>query len=51
MRVKHYAWTTQQCYSGWIARYIEWLEMGHAQLSTTQGYYHAEPGRVVSPLV
>jgi integron integrase len=30
MRVKHYAWTTEECYRGWIQRYIEWLEKhGH----------------------
>lgn len=25
MRLRHYAWQTEQCYQGWIQRYIDWL--------------------------
>ena len=34
MRLKHYAWQTEQCYQGWILRYIEWLEKHGADLPT-----------------
>jgi len=36
MRMKHYAWTTEQCYKNWIERYIEWLSKHSHDLATSE---------------
>lgn len=58
MRLKHLAWSTEQSYLAWLARYMRFLgqmraiqqAMGHKSLETTMGYLHAEALRVRSPL-
>lgn len=36
MRLRHLSWQTEQCYQGWILRYVTWLQKHGASFATSE---------------